>query len=473
MAEKDQLLSALLNKIDEILNGGDEHIHKSTDNYISWCMPGIPFQAEDLQFAVKGMNGKDAKETETLLRHAFEFSRVVNAIPSSNVIDRKAIYETNGKTLWDVYNNILQFSEVSSSDLTAAQKEKIKKFRKLFVTTKTVTDIITDEEKQVTEDGPMLKAYNEKKIAYEDAVLEYNTKRLAALNAENKLAVQDFTLNASIYRSRVKHAYQAWGTSGYREDVERINAYIKQISEKDLTFLKEELTERMRISKLTDINTSGEFYPSTFHPGNFVNNDKGWTKFTFHQNSKDTYAKDTAATTSASLDANFGLWSVSGDGSNTDITDLSKSNIEDFSIEFSITQVSISRPWFSPEFLMNKAWRWKDGNGMDELSDGGNPPNGQLIAYPTTAVFIKDIEIKSLDIGKFSNTLNNTLSAGGAVGWGPIKIGAQHDSSSSEKDVKFKVEKNTLKVEGMQLIALKCFALPKSPNPSPNIKQWV
>ena len=473
MAEKDQLLSALLNKIDGILNGTDEHVPKSPDHYISWCMPGIPFQPEDLQFAVKGMNGKNAKETETLSRHAYEFARVVNAIPSSNVIDRKAIYETNGKTLWDVYNQILQFSEVSSSELTEAQKEKIDKFRKFFVTKKTVVDFSTDNEKQVSEDGPMLKVYNEKKAAYEDAVLEYNTKRLAALNAENKQAVQDFTLNASIYKSRVKQAFQAWGTSGYREEVEKMNAYIKQVSEKDLTFLKEELSERMRMSKLTDINTSGEFYPTTFHPGNFVNNKKGWTKFTFDHTSRDKYSKDSSATTAASLDVNFGLWNASAGGSSGSGSDFNTSILGKFSIEFSIAQVPISRPWFSPEFLMNKGWRWKEGNGMDELSNGGNPPEGQLIAYPTTAVFIKDITIKTSDVEKFSNTLSKSLSARGSVGFGPIVIGANHDDASNEKNVKFKSDKNSLSVEGMQLIALKCFALPKLPNPSPAIKNWV
>jgi hypothetical protein len=325
----------------------------------------------------------------------------------------------------------------------------------------------------VIEDSPMIKAYNEKKVAYEDAIFEYNTKRLSALNAEDKLAVQDFTLNGGIYRSRVKQAYQAWGTNGYREDVEKINAYIKQISEKDLTFLKEDLTERMRIGKMLDINTQGEFYPSTFHPGNFVNNNKGWTKFTFSETSRNKYDKDTTATTSASLAANFGLYSADANGSNTDTTDLSTFNLEGFSIEFSITQVSISRPWFSPEFLMNKAWRWKDGNGMDELSNGGNPALGQLIAYPTTAIFIKDIKMKSSNLSKFSDTITNSLSAGGSVSWGPIKIGAQHNSASNEKDVKFKADKNTLEVEGMQLIAFKCFALPKTPNPSAKIKEWV
>lgn len=42
--------------------------------------------------------------------------------------------------------------------------------------------------------------------AYNDAALEYNTKRLSALNGDDKLSVQDFTLNASTYRAKVRSA---------------------------------------------------------------------------------------------------------------------------------------------------------------------------------------------------------------------------------------------------------------------------
>lgn len=54
MENRDELLIALLNKIDSILNGSDDTVTKSADNYIAWCQPGIPFQPEDLQFAIKG-----------------------------------------------------------------------------------------------------------------------------------------------------------------------------------------------------------------------------------------------------------------------------------------------------------------------------------------------------------------------------------------------------------------------------------
>ena len=38
---------------------------------------------------------------------------------------------------------------------------------------------VTDEQKTVVEDGPIIKAYKEKEKVYLDAVTEYNTKRLS------------------------------------------------------------------------------------------------------------------------------------------------------------------------------------------------------------------------------------------------------------------------------------------------------
>jgi len=472
METRDELLVALLNKLNSILNGNDETVPKSSDNYIAWCKPGIPFQPEDLQFAVKGINGKDGNETRDLVRNAAEFSRVVNAIPSSNLITN-GIYEQNGSILWDVYKNVLNYSEVAFANLTKDQEEKIKKFRNLFTVTKTVTDIITDEKKEVSEDGPIVKAYKEKMADFNNAALEYNNKRLSALNSDDKLSVQDFTLNASTYRSKVKAALNEWVTNGYKEDVEKMSAFIKQVSEKSLTLLKADLQDKLDKGKMTDPNSGGDFYLSSIYPGNFVNNNNGWTKFTFETANKNTYSKQDHSSTSVDVGLQWGLWSVGASGGGSSDKSLGKMSSNEFSMEFLLTQVPIGRPWMSPEFLMNDAWRWKESMGMKPLSDGNNPPNGQMIAYPTTAVFIKDIKIKSSNMDSQSKSIDVAVKGGGSVGWGPFKIGGTHSQSHGSKTTNYSVNKNELKVEGMQLIAFKCFALPKTPNPSPKITNWV
>lgn len=470
MSDETLLLTALLNKLDSILTGGDDTTPASTDSFLSWCLPGIPFQAEDLQFAVKGISGKDGDETRTLVRTAAEFSRAVNLLPTG---DHPNIYNQNGSPLWDIYKNILNFSEVASGELTDAQKQKIEKFRGLMTVTKTVTDIITDEEKQVTEDGPIIKAYNEKMATYGEAALVYNNKRLAALNADNSGSVQDFTLNAQTYRGRVKAAMNDWTTNGYKDDVEKMHAFINQVTQKDLTLLKADLLDKFNMGLMTDPNSGADFYLSSFYPGNFVNNDKGWTEFTFSTSNMDTYSKQTHSSTSGSTGLRWGLWSAGGSGGSTKDTNLGTLDSDDFSMKFSMTQVSLSRPWFSPEFLLNTAWRFKEGLGQDDLSDGNSPAQGQLTSYPTTAIFIKDIEITSSSVNALASSISESMNAGASVGWGPFRIGGSHSSSSSEATTKAKTEGNKLTIEGMQLIAFKGFPMPKSPNPSTDITGWV
>lgn len=54
----------------------------------------------------------------------------------------------------------------------------------------------------------------------------YNNKRLSAINAETPKAVQDFATNGHIYEKQVRNALNSWESDGYKEDVEKIYAYI-------------------------------------------------------------------------------------------------------------------------------------------------------------------------------------------------------------------------------------------------------
>lgn len=457
----DNLLKALLNKVDEVLNGGSDVASASPDNYVAWCSPGMPFQAEDLQFAVKGIDGQDAVETKNLIRTAAEFSRLVNSIPSSNSIG--GTFEQAGSLVWDVYSQVLRFSKVPKMKLTEEEEAKIKKFRGLLVTTKKVKDILTDEEKEMQVDSPLVVAYKEKMAAYTDVVREYNLKRLEALNSESKQAVQDFALNAGLYRNKVKYALNDWVTNGYKLEYEQIGAFIKQVSQRDMTLLKADLESKLRDAKMTDPNSGGDFFLTGFYPGSFINSDAGWTQFTFKASSKDTYLKESHQATSAYTKMSWGLFRLNADGKHTKDEFQKSMESGDFEMKFKITQIPLGRPWFSPDFLTNNSWNW-DQSIYKLLSDGKTPPSGKMIAYPTSAIFIKDVTITSSSMKDVHNEITKSLSAGGSVGWGPFTLNARHSQNSKEVKTHFNDKANSLTVEGMQLIALKCFALPKAPD---------
>lgn len=455
------LLKALLCKVEDILKGGSDIASASSDNYVAWCSPGIPFQATDLQFAVKGINGKDAEETNTLIRSAAEFSRLANSIPSSNMMG--GTFEQAGSILWDIYGKVLTLSKVAQGSITEEEKKKIEKFRNLLVTTNKVKDILTDEEKEVIADSPLVASYKEKMAAYESAVLEYNNKRLSALNGDSKVAVQDFTMNAPIYRNKVKQALTDWTTNGYKTEYEQIGAYIKQVSQRDMSLIKADLEDKLEKAKMTDPNTGGDFCMTSLYPGSFINSDAGWTQFTFSSANTDSYIKDSHQSSVANTQMTFGLFKLNADAKHTKDELNTSMDSDDFEMKFKLVQVPLGRPWFSPDFLTNNAWDWAQ-EGQKPLSDGGDPAQGQMIAYPTTAVFIKDISIRSSALKEAKDKINSSLDAGGSVGWGPFSIGGRHSRNSEEIKSHIDTDTNTLTVEGMQLIAFKCFALPKTPD---------
>ena len=104
------------------------------------------------------------------------------------------------------------------------------------------------------------------------------------------------------------------------------------------------------------------------------------------------------------------------------------SKISDIEVSFEITQVLISRPWFYPEFFMNRGWTLRKGDGweLDMPSDGNIPePNGTFIAYPTAALFVRNVTIKSKEIASAYKAYKERKAS--------LSIGSQSSSAHSNE----------------------------------------
>ena len=153
---------------------------------------------------------------------------------------------------------------------------------------------------------------------------------------------------------------------------------------------------------------------------------------------------------------------------------------------FEIAQIPIARPWFRTAFLTSHYWRFDQNNVVvkgDHLSDGASPPNGNLPAYPTSAIFVRKLSLSFGESHGFSDFVNNaesqSTSAGGCFAFGPFFGGGSgaHRSGSGDtaRDYGFNFEDNTMSIDGMQLIGFKCHVMPKSPDPSSEIPAdaWI
>jgi hypothetical protein len=458
-----------------ILAGGDETVPPSKDAFITWCMPGLPFQPSDFGFAARGIGtGANAQEDKLLLQQAYNFASLIDFIP-----DVKAAYtgdrqdgvwrNDSGARLSEIYGQILKFSKVVNNELTDEQKAKLEKFRGLLRVTRKVKDLISDEEKEVTEDGPALKAYKDYQMKYITAALNYNNKRIAAQAAvgeEGKQAVADWSNNAELYRLQVNSAADDWTAGGYRNDIDQINAYISQTTEKSMLLWKQNLERYYNEAVVNALGPGQRFFYTTVVPGGFAES-PGWTNYSMYHGMVDSTTHDESTSWSAGANVSFGLWNASAGVTSTSTEHNETFQVDDFSMSFSMTQVQIVRPWFYPEFLENRGWTLRKGEGWnyDQMpSDGSRPPEGRFIGYPLQALFIKDLVIRSASFASTFNSYSSQFGANVSVGWGPFTLNGSYSHSESGSHYHSENDGATITVPGMQIIGFVNHLLGKTPN---------
>lgn len=481
MPNLNDLGKALTTQIYHTVLGGDDKVPPPKNTFFTWCMPGLPFTENDLDFCAKGIySAPTGEEMNSRLMHAFNLAMLMDFVPDvaapySN--DRQeGMYKPDAeKHLSEIYRQILRFSKVVNFELTDKEKEKLTKFRNLLFTTKKVKDIVTDEEKEITEEGPVLKAYNDKMTAYIAAALEYNAKRIAAAAAtgpEGKGAVADWSMNAQTYFLKVKAAADAWVSGGYRNEVDQMNAYINQVTERSMVMWKQQLEETYDKGVVTGTDVAIPFRYTTLVPGNIATA-AGWTGIGVSEKHVQ-WSKDNESTSwGASAGASFGLFSIGGGASGTKNEYDEKHNVKSFDLKFEMSQALIVRPWFYPEWFANRGWTLRKGEGWtfsDMPSNGGKPPKGEFIGYATQAIFVRNVRIKSADFVSAYNKVTSSADANTSIGWGPLTLSGNYRHSESHEKFESDAQGETLFVKGMQVIGFVNHLIGKAPNPLPELK---
>jgi hypothetical protein len=536
IVEPSVLANSIMGKLYNVLTNGDATVPASEDNFFSWNTPGTPMEPSDLAFLSQGLTGivkkaavdqmsatptpaadgttpapaaapaptaqltqeqlnaLMAQDTMQLYMQAENLARLLDFVPDVTKLNndqfaRMSVLNDDG-SLSDIYDFTLRMSQVMKTDLPPETVKQIEKFRGLLQKVVKKKDLITDEEVETIEPSDLQTAYFTKMAAYDDAALEYNARRIDALTATDSRAIHDWAINASIYRDKVRAAMADWVANGYKEDYEKIAAFIEQVSRRDMSLLKQEIVEDFNRARLTSPISGSDFFFTSLIPGSFPTSN-GWTRFGFsagdyevHQNSQTSSSAWSASAAGGFMGIFGGTASASGSQSHTEYHGTFDTSHT--SMSFEIAQIPIARPWFRPAFLNSKAWRFDQNNVTtknDKLSDGASPPKGMMPAYPTTAIFVRKLALSFGESSGFSSFVADQKSSsqggGGAVNIGPFFLGgsASHRSSSgsSQRDFGYKYEDNTMYVDGMQLIGFKCHILPKSPDPDPAIPagSWI
>ena len=522
LVEPSVMVNSIMGKLYNILTNGDDTVPKSEDNFFSWATPGIPIEPTDFEFLSQGLTGivkrpkldearggtgaeagaaeitpqmlesLRAQDTAGLYMQAENFSRLVDFVPdlastTNNQFAALSIMNNEG-SLSERYEYILRMSQIMETVLPEETKKKIEKFRGLLAVKKIRKNLIDDSETEVTEPSPLVQIYNEKLKAYEDAALEYNSRRIDALTGDNVKAVHFWGLNANIIRNRVKSAMTDWVTSGFKNDYEQIGAFIDQVMQRDMALLKQQYRDDLEKARLTGLASGSDFYYSSVVPGNFMNA-SGWTEFGFTSSDFNSGSSSSYSFSRSSTTAGGGWLGIfGGGGSASSAGGASQSHVQfdsaHFSMSFKITQVPIVRPWFKTSFLVSKLWRFDQNNPQSKsevVSDGGKPAKGLIPAYPTSLICIKDLSLCFAKSSGFEDAQQSwqrsSASGSAAVAFGPFHFGGSHGRSSGSgqrsSQYHYDSQTQTMRVPGAQVIGFKCHILPKSPDPNSSITQWI
>jgi len=503
----EELMNNMMGKIFDIINNGDgKTVPKSEDNFFTWCTPGVPFDKEDFDFLTQGLTGvykaktvtnadgtvstevltedqrqeEMAKDTSKMYMQAEQFARFVDVVPDASGVDDQRVrmnVKNDEGTLSDIYEEVLRFSQVANTELTADEKAKIAKYRELLQVERDKEDLVTGEITKVIEPSPLVKAYTEKMQAWIEAALEYNNARISALTASTSRDVHNWAINANILRSKVTFAMNDWINNGYKNEFEGIAARIDQMSARDLTILKAQYKDALEKAKLTGLNSGSDFYFTSLAPGNFANS-KGWTRFTFTNKDHSYYSKQTTKKWGASGGLSLGFFTIGGSAGGSKRELKTKFDFSSFEMSFEICQVPIIRPWFKANFLTSKTWRFAQGNqGFKSkfLSDGKRPPHvdSMMPAYPTAMIFIRNLRLNFVNASSAGHEIDSSVGGGGMVGYGPFFVGGSYSSANKERSRESHSDSQGIFVDGLQCIGFKCHLLPKSPNPDAAIKTWI
>ncbi|AQZ62839.1 unnamed protein product [[Actinomadura] parvosata subsp. kistnae] len=475
----ESLARALRTQMYHVLMGGDASVKPPADAFLTWCMPGLPFEEGDFDFAAGGLSGRTAEESKQRYQQAFTFAMAVDYLPDPQQPldgeEQQAIWENrDGSRMSVMYDEILKQSKVIKQSLTDAEQEELKRLRGMLTVTVTQKDLL-GREKEVTEDSPAVRAYNEAKQRYEHAVLTYNAKRIAAQAAtgeKGNVAVQDWELNGAIYRQDVDDAWASWGATGYREDIQEIRDRIEQITQRSMIHWKGDLQNAYRHAILSSPEGI-EFPYTTVVPAGFATSD-GWTGYSLYHEMTDTDKVKESDSWDAGGQFDSGLWSVSG-GHHSSSTEFHKDHhLDSFDLSFEMTQVQIVRPWFSPEFLTNRGWDLPAGAGWrwgEPPSDGERPPQGKLVGYGLQMLLVRNLVIESEDLAKALDTFSKEVGGADSFGIGPLTLGGSYGSSSSGRKYRYEHDGATIKVPGMQVIAFRNHLFGKTPDLLPGIKE--
>jgi hypothetical protein len=331
-------------------------VFASDDTFLSFPVSPLPFRPQELELGP----GKTADEARRNAQNLQAFSTLVNLVP-----DDEAWLPAEAVFLWDVYGSILRTAQFAQSSRTPAEEEAYQ--RALAVLQVTAADGSRG-------DTPAMQAYRQHKDAWLLAQQRYlAAKSTAETQSDAAARAAWYAREEPALRDELDTLQAAWILAGHKNAVESAQALVAQLGARSPMASWAEWNERFNpdLDSRTGAHDNAMVYPSFFAPDNALD-DAAWMPFRLSQDEMAALLREAPAELADRLG---GLQGAAG--------------IASMAFEFS--SAVVVRPWFAPELLRARCWRF--GEAQRVISDGAVPPHGELPAYVTAMVFARKVSV--------------------------------------------------------------------------------
>jgi len=381
------------------------------------------------------------------LRSSELFSTMIDVIP-----EIKAGYNPSLNRVSVVYRQLLEGATNSSVPSDPDLKEVYNRAYNFLYTTTVVRDH-TDQEITLPIPSPIAQTYESKKLAYTQAVSNYQTAYLN-YDLKNPQQQREWVANAPLLELAMNQAYNQWRREGAAQ-VEQARSILETANDSKaksalnstLQNLVREALQTMNSSALASINNNEQpWYLSYALPTNWADL-SGNRNFSYLKISS-SFLKDSESLRFRNFGGgqlwSEGLWSMEESFDSNNSLVHHHLDAEEIELSAKIGITCFERPWLN-SFALRTAKQLTDVIGQETT--------GASVLIPTAFLTAHDIQIKGNFTSKDREHLEKTLNSSTTIGLGPIRLSGQYSHSLSTETFHSTEDGGTITVPGLHVLA--------------------
>jgi len=451
------VVQSMYDKIYDLLTyapGGKKSRFDAQTTYIQLVSPSKTLNSEDFANMVTPKNPNGTLEANNI------FADLIGPVPLVS-----PDYEPSGTPSDGTYGMVVRANAIDEPD--QKQLDLYNKAYKYLNQEVTITDFLGNETKNIMA-TPIKENYDTNMVSYFTALSGYRNAFNSYDMADTKQQ-REWQANAPLLEAAVDKAWNTWRGQGASQ-VEDAMAAIDHSINSAVRGVLENSAKIYKDSQLAPLITGGAPWHLSYGlPSNWNSDANLYSELRIDSQNVKIDSKSKSIETGFGASYKTGMWwlkkSISVEAGYSRKDEQSHTEAENISISMKLCPVQIVRPWFNALIFSMGGWFLDKGNPRGSISKGNvlDSNNTIMTLLPVGFVAARDVTLSGFAKDEFERHMEQDISGGVSVGWGPFTFGGHYHQHDTEDHFEASYENGKVKVPGLQIIAWVNQIVPLSP----------